>query len=65
MDFAIVVAFLPVVPPILATGAPAVPTTMGRPVLLVQPRTELGGNVFRIYACGPCRHLPRPTVLRR
>jgi lipopolysaccharide/colanic/teichoic acid biosynthesis glycosyltransferase len=49
MDLAIVVAVLPVALPTLAAGALALLVTMGRPVLVVQPRTELGGKVFRMY----------------
>jgi lipopolysaccharide/colanic/teichoic acid biosynthesis glycosyltransferase len=49
MDLAIVIVFLSLSLPILAASALALLVTMGRPVLFVQPRSELAGKVCRIY----------------
>lgn len=49
MDFALVVALLPVALPLIAAGALAILVSMGSPVFFVQPRTGRGGKVFSIY----------------
>ena len=49
LDIGLVLAFVPVVLPILAVGCLVVFATMGRPVFFVQSRIGIGGRRFSIY----------------